>query len=276
MENKDIYNDKFYEGIEDYYSPQVVLPLILDAVKPKSVLDVGCGQGIWLSVCKKLGVENITGIDGDYVNKEKLAIPKECFMPLDLENKIDLKNKYDLTISLEVGEHLKEECSDDYVKLLSESSDVILFSAAVPYQHGENHINCQWPSYWIEKFQKYDFVAIDFIRPQIQTDLKIAFPYRQNIFILVRENCLSKYPKLENVRHLKPGNQIVGDHLDTLLYSFAQSVIPPKVTFLEKLFSIKKEKKYKVVRILGIKFGFKMPQKPCAARDTSRGGGAEC
>jgi ribosomal protein L11 methylase PrmA len=55
---------------EDYYavrkegtrsSAEVIVPLVLEVVKARSVIDVGCGTGEWLSVFKEHGVEDIWG-----------------------------------------------------------------------------------------------------------------------------------------------------------------------------------------------------------------------
>jgi ribosomal protein L11 methylase PrmA len=42
-------------------SAEVIVPLVLEVVKARSVIDVGCGTGEWLSVFKEHGVEDIGG-----------------------------------------------------------------------------------------------------------------------------------------------------------------------------------------------------------------------
>ena len=60
MEEK-IYSKKFYENQEksSLQSAKEVVPIILRLINPKSVVDVGCGIGTWLSVFKEKGVENL-------------------------------------------------------------------------------------------------------------------------------------------------------------------------------------------------------------------------
>jgi len=53
---------------------------------------------------------------------------------------------------------------------LIKAGNVILFSAAIPNQGGQNHINEQWLTYWEEKFSKYNYIIHDIIRPLFWDD----------------------------------------------------------------------------------------------------------
>ena len=80
------YNDAFFKYLNSgsSKSAELIIPLILDQLSIQSVLDVGCGQGAWLSIWKKYGVKNIFGIDGNYVNN--LLIDEQYFLPHNLDN----------------------------------------------------------------------------------------------------------------------------------------------------------------------------------------------
>jgi len=178
------------EEIHNIKSAEIVVSIILEFFKPKSVLDVGCGIGTWLNVFSRYGIDDLLGIDGDFVDKNLLYkyINKEQFKPLDLEKSFYLERKFDLILSLEVAEHLSKSSANDYVDSICRHSDVVIFSAAVPGQGGQNHLNEQWPSYWAEKFAKNGYVFLDQIRPLIWDNPLIEFWYKQNIFLVVREN----------------------------------------------------------------------------------------
>ncbi|NQU54345.1 MAG: hypothetical protein HQ522_17605 [Bacteroidetes bacterium] len=81
-----------------------------------------------------------------------------------------------------------------YVK--ERTGDVVLFSAAIPYQGGDGHINEQFPEYWGKIFATYGFVPIDIIRPQIWRNKEIAQTWvRQNLLIFVKKDLANRFPK---------------------------------------------------------------------------------
>jgi SAM-dependent methyltransferase len=164
-----------------------VLPVLFEVFKPQSILDVGCGLGNWIEVAKKMGVPEVIGVDGDYVNRSLLKIEAAEFVERDLKQPFDLNRKFDVSICLEVAEHLPASSADGLIQSLTKHSDVILFSAALPGQGGQNHINEQWPSYWQTYFAKYGFEMIDYFRPKIWNNQKIDRWYRQNIFLVVKK-----------------------------------------------------------------------------------------
>jgi len=163
---------------------RIILPLVFDSGKPTSVLDVGCGLGTWLSVCDDLGVKDYLGIDGDYVERGKLTIPESNFKSADLRNRFSLGRKFDLVICLEVAEHIPESSANLLIESIIEHGDHILFSAAIPGQDGQNHINEQWLDYWQAKFRAHGMYFHDLIRPKIWNDENVDWWYRQNIFLI--------------------------------------------------------------------------------------------
>jgi SAM-dependent methyltransferase len=169
-------------------SAAVVVAKINEITPARSVVDVGCGVGNWLSVFAKQGAEKIVGIDGDYINRSRLAIDQSCFVPRDLNRSLaDLKlGRFDLALSLEVGEHLRPERADGLVDDLCALSDVVLYGAAIVRQEGDGHINEQWQSFWVEKFAQRGYVAFDVLRPAIWDDDRVAYWYRQNAIFYVR------------------------------------------------------------------------------------------
>ena len=169
-----------------------VLPLVFNIRKINSVLDVGCGLGTWLAVSKDLGVENIIGVDGEWVNRELLEIKKEYYINHDLNKPLQLDKKFDLVISLEVAEHIEAKCAEIFIESLVNHSDFILFSAAIKNQGGQNHINEQNPEYWSKKFNAFGFEFYDILRPLIWNNQLVEYWYRQNIFIVARKGLLNK------------------------------------------------------------------------------------
>lgn len=184
-----MYSDEFYDAIAKgcVSSARVVVPEILHLIQPVSVIDVGCGQGWWLSVFAGYDCE-VMGIDGDYVNRSGLAIPHDRFKPYDLEQEFFLEEKFDLAISLEVAEHLSESAADGFIRSLTRLAPVILFSAAIPGQQGNGHINLKWPSWWVEKFNTNGFDVSGALRWKFWDDRRIENWYRQNILLCVNKD----------------------------------------------------------------------------------------
>lgn len=194
---KNIYNKNFYQAIKSGSSDSAVLvaPLVMNLLKPASVIDVGCGTGEWLKEFARYGVD-ITGVDGDYVPRQYLKIQPEKFIAHDLSQPFTVKKKFDLALSLEVAEHLAAERAETFVDNLTALAPLILFSAAVPGQGGYGHINEQWPSYWSDLFAKRDYAAVDILRKLIWDNENIEWWYRQNLLIFADKLKIKNYPLL--------------------------------------------------------------------------------
>jgi 2-polyprenyl-3-methyl-5-hydroxy-6-metoxy-1,4-benzoquinol methylase len=102
------YDSDYYHQIQDgsWRSAKVVIPILLARFSIKSVVDVGCGTGGWLSEFARAGISDYLGIDGDYVPRKLLKIPESCFRAVDLATMTDVGRRFDMALSLEVAEYL--------------------------------------------------------------------------------------------------------------------------------------------------------------------------
>jgi SAM-dependent methyltransferase len=192
------YTTSFYErqSNETYRSAEVIVPLLLDLVHPQSVIDVGCGTGTWLRTFRELGIKEVRGFDGPWLDIEKLLVPQEIFTRADLEKPLRVDKRVDLAISFEVAEHLSPNSAEVFVESLISMSDVVAFSAAIPFQGGHNHLNEQWPEYWANLFEKKGYVTIDCLRQRLWNERDVHYWYRQNLLVYVKREALARYPKL--------------------------------------------------------------------------------
>lgn len=194
-----IYNRDFYKDLveeSNFYSAEQVLSVVVKTfnVTLNSAVDVGCGSGTWLNVLKKQEkFKNIKGIDGQWVDRDFLVIPDEDFIEADLSTTLPkFSEKFDLAISLEVAEHLAPEKAEVFIDYLTNLSDFVLFSAAIPFQGGTNHLNERWQNYWAELFEKREFVPLDIVRSKIWNNQKIRTPYKQNTILYIHKSKISE------------------------------------------------------------------------------------
>jgi SAM-dependent methyltransferase len=182
---KHIYSADFYDYIDagSRASARTVAGLLLGELNIASLLDVGSGHGAWAAEWIKAGVADVVAVDGDYVNRDQLAVPGERFIAHDLSTPLDLKRRFDLVQSLEVAEHLPATSAAGFVDNLIRHGDVILFSAAVPHQGGEHHVNEQPPEYWRKLFAERGFEVFDWLRPRLSGERQVKPWYRFNSFV---------------------------------------------------------------------------------------------
>ncbi|QXX75998.1 hypothetical protein MHY1_02832 [Methylovirgula sp. HY1] len=164
-------------------SSKIVVPQILARFPVTSVVDIGCGTGIWLNEFHSHGVDDYLGIDGAYVPEHVRKIPAEHFKSADLRQLTKLERTFDLACSLEVAEHLPPENASAFVQLLAKAAPIVLFSAAVPHQGGTEHINEQSASYWARLFIAHGKQPYDCVRPLIWNNAQVEWWYRQNIVV---------------------------------------------------------------------------------------------
>lgn len=184
-----VYSNEFYDYIDKgaRRSAQAVISIVHPRLDSRSVLDLGCGRGVWLSEWQKAGIVDVAGADGDYVDRDRLAITPGCYHAADLTKPFDLGRRFDLAQSLEVGEHLPERASEILVDSLTRHADRILFSAAVTGQGGEFHINEQPLSFWQDLFARRGYSAFDCVRPHLRTMPGIEPWYRYNTILYVND-----------------------------------------------------------------------------------------
>lgn len=187
------YNKGFYDDQEllSLASARVILGELFRRIRPASVVDVGCGLGTWLGACKELGVADVLGIDGAHVEAARLHIPADRFLARDLSQPLCVDRRFELAMSLEVAEHLPADRADAFVVELATLSDVILFSAAIPHQGGTGHVNENWAEYWYDRFRRHGYAMVDLFRTTVWDDERVAFWYRQNAMLYVREPLLA-------------------------------------------------------------------------------------
>jgi len=106
-----------------------------------------------------------------------------------------------------VAEHLPDKYADIFVDSLTNLGPVIVFSAAIPFQGGDNHVNEQWPDYWIKRFKERGYVVIDCLRDQLWEKENVCAFYAQNMMLFCEESWLNNHPVLAQ-KHLSSGQTV--------------------------------------------------------------------
>lgn len=226
----DLYDRHYFESERDNasVSSSQIVPIVFELVRPKSVVDVGCGTGAWLARFREFGAKEILGIDGSWVEKDMLLIPKSQFLELDLSQPIEIGRKFDLVVSLEVAEHLPNGSAEAFVTSLTSLGPVILFSAAIPQQGGTNHLNEQWPEYWSNLFRSKGYELVDCIRKRIWQDVRISYFYRQNIMMFIEREELNDFPALRIESKANSPLNLVHPELWSGYVSTMQAALSPR------------------------------------------------
>lgn len=206
-----------------YYSAKIILECIWEYLgNPKSVLDLGCGAGGFIKAFEDKGVTDYHLFDHPSLNLDMLLIErKDRFVPVDLDRIAPTPIKVDVAICTEVLEHLAPTRSEEIVRFLAESAEIIVFSAAVPRQGGLGHINEQWHNHWHTVFSKYGFTYFDGFKPFLISDERVHYWLIQNLFIYVRKDKASRMdwpPNISNGRF-----QIVSNYVLEKKYGVRES-----------------------------------------------------
>jgi 2-polyprenyl-3-methyl-5-hydroxy-6-metoxy-1,4-benzoquinol methylase len=148
------YND-FLDAVASKSTPAMAAT-IERIFKPNSVIDVGCGAGTLLAQLKQNGlqVKGLEYSDAGIARCREKGIDVEKF---DLETEKGIQGSSDVTVSFEVAEHLPESLADNYIRVISQFSPVVIMSAATIGQRGKDHVNEQPHEYWIEKMGRRGF-----------------------------------------------------------------------------------------------------------------------
>jgi len=154
--------------------------------QPKSIIDLGCGIGGILGEAHSRGLK-IKGVDGPWWADAEVQFPKEFHETHDLNNPYSCDERFDIAATIEVAEHLKPERSKSFVQDLCALSDYVLFSAAIPWQKGNGHINNRWQGVWAKMFAEEGYRCYDPFRRRLFAYGNVQPWYKSNLLLYVNE-----------------------------------------------------------------------------------------
>jgi hypothetical protein len=145
-------------GDPDTYDPVVWRDLV-DTLKPKTMFDIGCGEGHAVKWFLNKNVESC-GVDGSNKTLIGSHVKDRIFIHDFTQGRflLDSLLKPDLIWSCEFLEHVEERYQDNYMKLFASAEKVALTYSEPQWSGGgHHHVNCQSQEYWNYVFSKYGF-----------------------------------------------------------------------------------------------------------------------
>lgn len=219
---------KLHKDVSNYGSSGIMyleeLCLIINYLKPKSILDYGCGKGSLIKELSKLYPEiKFYGYDPAIEDKNILAV-----------------TNVDLVINTDVLEHIPEAELDSVINNIASLSKNVFFClhhalANIKLPNGENaHCTVKPPIWYYELFKKY---------------FNTPYPLK------------GRTPELSTLITFAPSIEFLRQY-DKIVSGVSNLSESIDIKRKHALFSLKMESqnnvKYRVLRIAGIKFKFKM------------------
>jgi len=137
----------------DPYNQRIIFSIFARWGLPQTMIDIGSGSGVMVKTARLLGVD-ATGID-------IIAEPPDLNHDLNTGPENTGKTA-DLIVTIETAEHIhNEKAFLQTIKNHTHKGTILVFTAAVPGQAGDGHVNCQPKEYWRAKLTQigYDYDA---------------------------------------------------------------------------------------------------------------------
>jgi len=158
-----LYDDSFFaqwggQNAEYVRSCRAVAEEIFAQYRPATIIDFGCGAGFQDQRFCELGVQ-VTPLDMFVCPPQFRASGIPGIRAVDLSAPLpdDFLPRADLALCLDVAEHIEPERAVVLVGNLTRFTDLVVFTAAPPWQGGTGHVNEQPFAYWRKLFNAAGF-----------------------------------------------------------------------------------------------------------------------
>ena len=168
-----LYGGNYYDFSKDVTAGFVkeFVQMLVERFEPESVLDVGCGMGLYVNEFDKLGID-VEGFDGSPTALKETVARKELVWKEDIRE-LDTSDKgYDMALCVEVAEHIPKKYADTLVQFITSASDLVIFSASPKGLGGTNHVNEQPRTYWYDLFREYGFKYLGLTTDKLSDEIK--------------------------------------------------------------------------------------------------------
>jgi len=143
-------------------SAAVLVPLLVQSIRPKSVVDVGFARDEWWSAFREHGVTDLHGLEPDLL-----------FAPVQ-------HRRVDLAICFDLAQPLDIERAPALVESLTRLAPVIVISAG-PRHGDDGQLKAPWQSCWTRLFEARGYQPFFALRHSLWENQDVEIGYRQNI-----------------------------------------------------------------------------------------------
>ena len=162
----DLYDYKYFNSSKGFQRSKARLAYMLNQVwpyNPKTLLDVGCGLGTFVDLCRKNRID-AQGIDFAPILKEKWWSGKE-YLRLAHAKDLPFKNySFDVVYSADFFEHIPEEDIDKVAREMRRVGKKVLARIAFESNLTENqakyHCTNKSKEWWQNKLK--DIIILDY------------------------------------------------------------------------------------------------------------------
>lgn len=151
--------------------------------KNKTLIDLGCGNGMYCEYFDAIGFHDVMGLEGNTESKKEY----EFIYEQDL-TKMSEWDSQGSVFCLEVFEHIPPQYESVFVEnICRHCSDKLIISVAHEGQQGLGHVNCRPDWYVIELFEGKGFRFLPEETKSIRSCAEGYVAYlRENLFVFTR------------------------------------------------------------------------------------------
>jgi 2-polyprenyl-3-methyl-5-hydroxy-6-metoxy-1,4-benzoquinol methylase len=182
-----VYTQRYFSAESDMTVPTAgaVVDELLKAFNPRTLLDVGCGTGVYIREFRARGISAL-GVEGSSHAIASAVCEAGAITQHDLRQPLHLEKRFDLVVCFEVAEHLPAAFAGVLAQSILRHGRDVAFSAAQPGQGGVDHINEQTSEYWIACFTQqgavFDRDATDALRRAFR-DREVVWWLPRNVLV---------------------------------------------------------------------------------------------
>lgn len=147
-----LYNKQYFQKRRRYTKDYATIAQwLVQNLKCREMLDLGCGQGLLMEHMAALGVE-VRGMEVAEAAKKEAA--ETIRNRIEIASFLDHSPQCSFVVCLEVLEHIESRLIPRAIDQIAQATTkTLLFSAASPYQPGTGHVFCRGQLFWIDELE---------------------------------------------------------------------------------------------------------------------------